>query len=70
MLVVKESFEWHRTCSCIPNNSITVEAGAPVHIVHGDYYVHPEYFNGHAIEKHDATFYGCYVSPNNVEEVI
>jgi hypothetical protein len=65
---VKQSFQWHRTCSCIPG-PIEIPAGVSVHLSrNGFFYVDTSYFldKGMIIEAHDATYYGCRVDPTNV----
>jgi hypothetical protein len=61
--------EWYRAHSCIPG-PVMVPAGAPVDLDTKDnqHYVSAGFFRsrGMLIEAHDATFYGCRVSPDNV----
>jgi len=61
----KNAFSWNRGFSAIPG-AITIPTGAPVEKRDGDYFIVPSFFRG-AIERHDATYYGCRVKPENVE---
>jgi len=66
----KHAFIWPRGCSALPREHAQVEvpAGAPVQYNKANqaYYVLPGFFKD-AIVRHDATYYGCEVKPNNVE---
>jgi hypothetical protein len=66
---VKKAFNWHRAYSCIPG-AIEIPAGAPVRKGGQNFWLDPSFFGSKLIEKHDATYYGCLVSPDNVEEVL
>jgi hypothetical protein len=63
---VKRAFKWVRVFSTDPE-PVDIPAGAPVEY-RGIFYVKPEFFADNAILKHDATFYGCRVDSDNVEE--
>ncbi len=66
----KEAFTWARSCSCLPPEHAKVEipAGAPVHYnkQNDAYYVDASFFKEDSIVRHDATYYGCNVKPENV----
>lgn len=68
MKTIRE-FVWPRGCSCLPREEaqVTIPAGAPVREYNGEFYVEPSFFKDDEIVRHDALFYGCRVSPDNVE---
>ena len=61
---VKKSFKWHNVFSPL-NGIIDVEKGAPVHQQGTFYFVHPRYFKDESI-RHDAIYYGCHISEDNI----
>jgi hypothetical protein len=61
----KKAFEWARGYSAIPG-TITIPAGAPVEKRNGDYFITPARFPEGSILRHDATYYGCRVQPENI----
>jgi len=65
---VKKAFNWERNFSA--GGPVLIPSGAPVETQQKQgktyYYVVPSYFSG--ILEHDATYYGCRVDPENVEE--
>lgn len=65
----KREFTWNRGCSCLPRDQAkeVIPAGAPVQERHGQFYVCPSFFSD-IIVRHDATYYGCWVNPDNVEK--
>ena len=69
----KRAFVWTRTCSCLPPEftKVIIPSGAPVQYNEDNkaYYIEPGFFKNDAIVLHDATYYGCRVDPDNVEEV-
>ena len=65
----KREFEWNRSYSAIPG-AILIPAGAPVVQTYGIYYVSSGFFLPDKILQHDATYYGCHVNKDNVEEII
>jgi hypothetical protein len=69
MAKVKYSFIWRRACSALPPPLALVEvpAGAAVHKQGSEWYVSPSVFDDDIV-KHDATYYGCRVAPDNVTE--
>ena len=70
MKVVKNSFIWRRLCSCLnqPYSLVDVPAGARVEQSGGELFVSPDTFEDDIV-RHDATYYGCRVSPDNITEV-
>lgn len=70
-LSVKRDFIWPRSFASGPASmrEVKIKAGAPVEKKNGDYFVAPSYFSGDSILKHDATYYGCRVSKENVDGI-
>jgi hypothetical protein len=67
---VKNEFVWPRGCSCLPREhaQVIIPSGAPVKETYpGDFFVNPSFFKEDAIVRHDATYHGCRVKPENVE---
>jgi len=44
-----------------------IPAGTSVELQGGVFFVRPSYFPAFSISRHDATYYGCRVNPENVE---
>lgn len=69
-LVVKAPFAWKHGIAMADK----VPAGAPIEVVdagtiHERFYVKPSFFPVGSFARHDATYYGCRVVRENVEEV-
>ena len=66
----KRDFEWNRSYSAIPG-SIHIPAGTSVNRTSdGRYFISSNFFLPDKILQHDATYYGCHVDKDNVEEIM
>jgi hypothetical protein len=66
IMKVKSEFDWNRSNSALVG-AVKIPAAAPVELRNGTYFVQPDFFTDDTM-KHDATYYGCPVNPNNVVE--
>ena len=65
MKTTKTEFTWRHGC----HMETVIPAGAPVlEDAEGNLWVASYHFPPNSIERHDATYYGCRVKPDNVVE--
>lgn len=68
-LKTKSAFQWPKVFSAIPDCRVDIPEGAPVEEVRpNEFFVEPSFFQD-KIDRHDATYYGCHVTPDNVEVI-